>query len=181
MKSAQNQAGKATNTATDTGAGYGASAAGVDSNLVPFETQQLLHPMGYSPTDTSAQLASGLGGAGGATAGVVGMANQGAAQTGNASGFTAVLDDAARQKAKAAAGASEGIAAKNADVKIGQQNQAAGALGDIAHQDQQSQLQAMGQVAPDINSNVNAGQSGWLQNTLAIMKTLQGAGNMAGG
>lgn len=177
MKSAQNQAGAATTTASNTGANYGQAAAGVNSNLVPFETQQLLHPMGYSPQDQSAMLAAGMGGAGGATSAVAGQAAQQAAQSGNASGFTANLDAAARDRAKASAGSAEGIAAGNAGVKLQQQQQAAGALGDISKQDTSAQIAAMGQVPEDINANANAGKSGWLQNVTGIMGALGGAGS----
>lgn len=179
MKSAQNQAGKATTTAVNTGAALGQGAANAESSLLPFETQQLLHPEGYSPTDTSAMLAAGEGGAGGTNASIAGEANLGAARTGNAAGFTAALDDAARQRGKANAATSEGIAAANAGVKQNQQQQAADALGQTAKMDTSGMLDAMGQVPQDINANVNAGNSGWLQNVTSVMKSLQGAG--AGG
>lgn len=174
MKSAQNQAGAATTTAMNTGANLGQQAAGINSSLVPFETQQLTHPEGYSPQDQSAMLAAGLGGAGGATSGVTGQANLEAARSGNSGGFSAALDDAARNRTKAAAGSSEGIAAQNAGVKQTQQTNAADVLGQTARADQSGMLNAMGQVSGDINTNVNAGNSGWFQNLQAVQEMLQG-------
>ena len=90
-------------------------------------------------------LAAGLDGAGGATSGIAGEAAQRAGVSRNAGGFQAALDDADRQMAKAAAGASEGIAAKNADVKLNQQNQAAGELGKLYGTDTSGMLESAGQ------------------------------------
>lgn len=181
MRSASNAAGTAATTAANTGAGLGAAAGGISSTLTPFLTSELEHPQGYSQGDTSAMLSSALGGAGGATAGIVGQANQEAAQTRNAGGFQAVLDDAARQRTKAAAGASEGIAAQNAGVKQEQQQAAAKQLQGMYGTDTSGMLDATGQVSKDIDSQVAADKQGWLQNAEGIMNTISQAGSAAGG
>jgi hypothetical protein len=180
MKSAQNQAGKATNNAIDTGQNLGQQAAGVNATLDPFLTQELQHPQGFSQPDQSAMLAAALGGAGGATSGITGQANLEAARSGNSGGFQAALDDAARSRTKAAAGASEGIAADNAQLKQTQQQDAARGLQSTYGTEQSGMLSAMGQVPDDINANVNAGKSGWLQNTMGILSTLNGGATAAG-
>jgi hypothetical protein len=180
MKSAQNQAGKATTNAIDTGQNLGQQAAGVNATLDPFLTQELQHPQGYSPQDESAMLAAGLGGAGGATSGITGQANLEAARSGNSGGFQAALDDAARSRTKAAAGSAEGIAADNATLKSQQQQDAAKGLQGMYGTEQSGMLDAMGQVPQDINANVNAGKSGWLQNTMGILGTINGAASGAG-
>ena len=127
MRSAVGQAGNAARTAASNSAELGAEAQGIGSNLTPFLTQEMEHPQGYSQQDQSAMLSAGLAGAGGANAGLVGQANQRAAVSRNGGAFQAALADAARQRDKAAAGASEGIAAQNADLK--QKQQQAGAAG----------------------------------------------------
>jgi hypothetical protein len=172
MRNAVNQAGAAYNSAANTGAGLGASAAGISSNLTPFLTSELTHPQGYSQQDTSAMLAAGEGAAGGANAGLVGEANKMAATSRNAGGFQAALDDAARQRSKGAAATSEGIAASNAGLKQQQQQDAARGLQGMYGTDTSGMLNAMGQEHEDVNSEAQAGQSGWLQNTMNIMKTL---------
>lgn len=182
MRSATTQAGKAATTAANTGTQLGAEASGIGSTLTPFLTSELEHPQGYSQQDMSSMLSAAEGGAGGADAGIVGQANQQAATSRNAGGFQAVLDDAARQRAKAAAGASEGIAAQNAGLKQQQQQDAAKQLQGMYGTDTSGMLDATGQEANDINAETNAAKSGWLQNAEGVLGTLgsvaSGAGSM---
>lgn len=178
MRSAVNQASNAANQASSTAAGYGAGAGTISSTLVPFESRQLTNPSGMSQQDIASQLTAGLAGAGGATSGLAGAASKDAATTRNPMGFSAALDSAARSRAKAAAGTSEGIAANNANVKLQQQNQAGDILGKMYGTDVSGQNEASAQIAPDINAQVNASNSGWLQNLMKVGSTL---GSMAGG
>jgi hypothetical protein len=66
-------------------------------------------------------LGAAEGGAGGSTAGLTTEANLADARNRNSGGFSGALDDAARQKDKALAGTSEGIAGQNADLQQKQQ------------------------------------------------------------
>lgn len=174
MRSAVNQASGAANTASNTGAQLGAEAQGIGANLTPFLTNELEHPQGYSQGDTSAMLSAGLGGAGGANSGLVGQAAQRAAVSRNGGAFQSALDDAARQRSKAAAVTSEGIASRNADLKQTQQQDAAAGLSKMYGTDTSGMLDATGQIQGDVNAQVNANKTGWLQNTLDIMKTING-------
>lgn len=175
-RNATNQATNAADTASGTAATYGGEAAGTNSTLTPFLTQQMLHPQGFSQQDQSAQLAAGLGAAGGSTSGITGVADQQAARTGNSAGFTSALDDAARQRSKMGAGVAEDVASKNAQLKQTQQQNAAEGLEGLNKTQTSAMLGAMGQVAPDVNAEVGAGKAGWLQNLTGIMSSLQGAG-----
>lgn len=176
MRSAVTQARNAANTAASSAAGYGAGAAGISSNLVPFETRQLTNPAGYSRQDIGAMLTNSLAGAGGATAGIQGLAGKMGATTRNPMGFTAGLDAASRNRAAAAARTSEGIAAQNANVKLQQQNAAANTLSRLYGTNVGAQTSQMGQQASDINSMVNASNSGWLQNLNSTIRTMTGQG-----
>lgn len=178
MRDAASQAGTAATTAGNTAAGLGASASTIGSQLVPYESRQLQNPSGMSQQDIGAQLTAGLAGAGGSTSGLAGAASKDAATSRDPMGFSAALDSAARSRDKAEAGTSEGIAANNVNVKLGQQSDAAKALGGIYGTDVSGANQASGQIAPDVNAQVNASNSGWLQN---LMKIGQTAGSMAGG
>ncbi len=180
MRSAVNNANKAFDQATNTANSLGGAATSISGNLTPFLMQRMQHPEGYSQQDTSAMLAAGLGGAGGESAGLGGAAQKQAAVTHNAGGFQAALSDAARQRAKAAAGVSEGIAAKNADLKQTQQDEASKQLQGLYGTDTSGMLNAMGQESQDVNAAVNANQTGWLQNTMNIIKTLTGGAQDAG-
>ena len=181
MRGAQSQASNAFTNAQNTSTDLGSEAQGIGSNLTPFLTQEMEHPQGFSQQDLSAQTGAALAGAGGANAGIVGQANQEAATTHNAGGFQAVLDDAARQRSKAAAGASEGIAAQNAQLKQTQQQEGAAGLGKLYGTDTSGMLDAMGQQNQDINSEVNANNSGWLQNTLGVISAINGSAKAAAG
>jgi hypothetical protein len=181
LRDAVGKAMNAAGTAQNTGANLGGSAQGISANLTPFLTERMLHPEGYGQQDTSAQVAASTGAAGGATAGLTGQAIQRAAVSRNAGSVNATLADIARERAKAAAGSSEEIAAKNADLKQQQQQQAAEGLGNMYKTDTSGMLEAMGQVAPDINAATNASQSGWLQNSMNVLNSLNNAGNTAAG
>lgn len=180
MRSAVSQAGTAAQTAGNVASGYGANASTIGSQLVPFETRQLTNPAGYSQQDLGAMLTQGLAGAGGATSGIQGLAGKMGMTTRNPMGFSAALDAASRNRAKAAAGTAEGIAARNAGVKLNQQNEAANTLSRLYGTDVAGQNEAMRNQTGDINAEVNASNSGWMQNLLKTMQTLSGGAQGAG-
>lgn len=181
MRSASNAAGSAASTAANTGAGLGASASGISSTLTPFLTGELNNPQGYTQQQTSAMLGSSLAGAGGATADIAGKANLAAATSRNAGGFQAVLDDAARQRAKAGAGASERIATGSADLAQQKQQDAAKGLQGMYGTDTSGMLDATGQVSKDIEAQTDASKTGWLQNATGVLSTIGGLAGGAGG
>lgn len=102
------------------------------------------------------------------------------ARTRNASGFTKTLQQAQRDRDKAMAGTSEGIAAQ--DILGAKQLNQEGAAGEMGlfQNDTQKQLQSMGLETGDINAQVNAGKSGWLQNLNQTLQTVEGLGKMPG-
>ena len=102
----------AATTAGNVGAGYGASASGVGSQLLPFLTRELNNPQGFTQQQQGSMLGAAEGGAGGATAGLTTEANLASARDRNSGGFSGALDEAARDKDKALSGSSEGIAAR---------------------------------------------------------------------
>jgi hypothetical protein len=167
----------AATTAGNVGAGYGAGAAGVNSTLLPFLTQELNNPQGFTQQQQGSMLGAAEGGAGGSTAGLTTEANLADARNRNSGGFSGALDDAARQKDKALAGTSEGIAGQNAELQQKQQQSAATGLSDIQGMDQNSQLKAMGLEAPDINAqaNLNAHPDNWSTQLQSLQKGV-GAG-----
>jgi hypothetical protein len=177
VRNAVSQAGSAEGAANNTANTLGGEAQGIGANLTPFLTSELEHPQGFSQGDTSAMLSAGLGGAGGANAGLVGQADQRAAVSRNAGGFQAALDDAARQRSKGGAMASENIASQNATLKQNQQQDAAKELGGIYGTDTSGMLQSQGQEASDINAETNASKTGWLQNTMGILGGITGGVN----
>lgn len=180
MRSAVGQAGNAYKQATSTADQLGAEAQGIGSNLTPFLTSEMLHPQGLGQEGIGAETGAALGGAGGAQSGLVGGALQRAAASRNAGGVDAALDAAARERMKAAGAASEGIQAQNENMKEGQRQAGAAGLGRMYGVDTSGMLESQGQEANDINAEVNANKTGWLQNTLNIMNTLNGKPSSTG-
>lgn len=178
-RAAQSAASQAANVAGTTAGQYGAQAGSIGANLVPTLTRQMTNPQGYSQRDIGAQLTNALAGAGGATSGLSGAAGKMAGTTRNPMGFSSALDSAARSRDKAAAQTSEGVAAKNADVKLQQQQQAESGLAGLYGTDVNAQIGAQRNQTADINAETEAGKSGWLQNITSGLGTLSGAAGTA--
>lgn len=181
MRSAVNQAQNAATTAGNNAASYNSTASGIGGSLIPFESRQLQNPAGMSQQDLGSQLAASQAGAGGATSGIAGAAAKMGAATRNPMGFSSALDSAARQRTAASAKASEGIQANNADVKLQQQQQAGSMLGNLYGMSSKAGAENAGIQTGDINAQVNANNSGWLQNGLAVANTILAAGKKPGG
>lgn len=173
-RSATSAAKGARDTARDTAATLGSEATGEHSQLQPFFAQEMNAKHGFDPTQTNELLTAALAGSGGAAGSLKGEAELEAARTRNPSGFTKALDEAAREKMKAAAGASEGIAAQDVmGAKALNQAGASGMTGLFSH-DLSGQLGAMGAENSAIGTQIEAGKSGWLQNLNSTLSTIGG-------
>jgi len=170
----------AANTATNTGAGYGADASTVSSQLLPFLTRELNNPQGYSQQQQGAMLNQAEAGAGGATSGLTTEANLASARNRNSGGFSGALDEAARDKGKTLSGISSGIASQNANLQQQNQQAAASGLSNMYGQDTGAQLKAMGLVAPDVNASADA-TADVFKNIGSIVGDVGGAAGLAGG
>lgn len=124
-------------------------------------------------------LGDAAAGAGGADAGIVGQANQMAARTRNGGGFQTALDSAARSRTQAAASTAEGIGAADANLKQTQKQDAEKGLQSMYGTDTSGMLDATGQEAPDLNAATNANNSGWLQQSMGVLNSLNGAAGTA--
>jgi hypothetical protein len=178
-RAAVSQAKNLQRTDASTAAAAGSNAAGNYAAVNPFLTNELRSPEGYSQQDLTSQLSAAEGGAGGATAGLTGAAALMAARTRNSSGFGSALDAAARSRQQALAGSSEGIAANNADLKQKQQQAAASGLSAMYGTNLNAQQGDLSNQDKAIGTEVTAGQSGWLQNALAIANTAAKVGSAA--
>ncbi len=180
MRGAQQQATTAANTAGSTAAGFGSGAEDINSVLEPYLTRELNNPGGISQQDQTAQLSAADAGAGGVAGGLATKANERAAATGNTSGVGASMDDIAREREKAAASSSSGIANENTETKLNQQQQAATGLRGLYGTDVGAQLGAMGVQNNAIGQEVNAGSHGWFQNMTNLIAAVRGGGQAPG-
>lgn len=180
-RSAQNQAGQATNQAFSTAGKYGANAGQIGGTVVPTLERDLTNAPGMNPTDINAMLVAGEQGAGGAASGVTGQAGLEAARTRNSGATSSVLDQAMRRKGQILSQNALDVQGANAKLKQQQRLQALSGLEGMYGTDVGAQLKAMGIIPSDIEANLKAGDSGWLQNTMGVLDTLSGMGKSATG
>jgi hypothetical protein len=176
----QQQATGAANTAAGTASGYGNAAGGIGATMTPILTREASGGGGLTATQQNNELVAGAQGAGGANAGVVGQAGLAANRTHNTGSLSTVLDAAARDKTKQLSNNTLGVANQNTGVQLGQQSDALKQLGGMYGQDVSAQLGAQRNQNADIGTAIQAGNSGWLQNGLAIGNTVADLGKAAG-
>jgi|ERR1700690_469685 len=178
-RSLQNSAEQANTTAQTTGANYGSQAAGIGAQLIPQLQAQATGNVGETPTQINSQLVAGQQAAGGATGSVAGEAGLAANRTHNSGALSGVLDQASRNRAMAESSNALGVQNKSADVARANQARSQGELAGIYGGDIHAQLGAMGLQPADINAGVNAGNSGWFQNSMNFLNSLSGNASKA--
>jgi len=145
MKNQANQAG--------TVAGQFGSQAGTEgAQLNPFLTQEMKAQHGLTPGQQNEMLTASEAGAGGALGGLGAGIQNNASRTGNATGVGKTLDEMARDRAKSAAGASEGIAASDVMGAKQMNQQGAAGMQGLYGTNVAGQLNSMKQQGQDISS-----------------------------
>ena len=170
----------AANTAAAQGAAgqYGSTAAGEGAQLNPFFTQEMNAKHAYDPTQINELLTNAESGAGAATGAEQSALINNAARTGNATGVTKSLDEMARDKAKAAAGASEGIAAQDVMGAKALNQQGAAGMQGLYGVNAGAQLNAMKQANADVQTQQEL-NPGWLKGVEGIVNTASNAASAA--
>jgi hypothetical protein len=161
--------------------GYGSAAAGEAGALNPFMSEEMKAQHGFTPGQTNEMLTAAEAGSGGATGGLTGMLNANAARTGNATGVGKTLDEMARDRSKAAAGASEGIAAQDVTQAKKENQEGAAGMQGLYGTNVGAQLGAMKQQSTDTMDAASL-NPGWLKGVEGIVSAAgqgaQGAGSM---
>lgn len=169
------------NASQSASATYGSQAGNESSQLNPFYSQEMKAQHSLTPEQANEMLTAAEAGSGGAFGGAEGQINRDAARTGNATSVTKSLDELARERAKVAAGSSEGIAAQDvAGAKQLNQEGAAGMQG-LYGTNVNGQLGAMRQSSEDLK-NLSAAQTqapGWLQGLKNVSSGLGSVASMA--
>jgi hypothetical protein len=182
-RSAVNAAKGARDVAQSTAANAGGEADSEHGELAPFYSNEMSAEHLFNPGQEGTLLTASMAPLGSELGDTQHAAELQGARTRNASGFTKTLQQAQRDKDKAAAGASEGVAAQ--DILGAKQLNQEGAAGEMGlfGADTNKQLQSMGLETNDINAQVNAGKSGWLQNLNDTIKSVASTmpGTKAGG
>jgi hypothetical protein len=159
----------------------GVQAGDISSSVIPGLEQQATHPTGFDPTQKNRMLVAGAEAAGGAGAGAGGAATLEKLRTRSPSGFSAALDEASRIKQRQLSGNALGVENEDARLALQRQNEAQRMLQGFYNTDTGNQLKAMGLADEDLNTALNAGKSGWLQNTEGILNTAANLGSSAAG
>ena len=157
--------------ASQTAGTLGEAAGGELANLSPFYSREMQAKHAYDPSQINEMLTAAGAGTGAAEgAAQTGLQRQ-AAVSGNAAGQAKTMQEMARDRMKAGAGVSEGIAAQ--DVQCAQQLRQQGAQGmsGLYGENLKGQLAAMGQESADINAATDASKTGWLQNAEGVVNT----------
>lgn len=174
-RAAQGRAKSQADTEADLSTQKGQAADTEHSELAPFFHSEMTAQHGFTPGQTNELLTSAEAGGGAAAGDEAAALNRQAARTRNASGFTKSLDEAARDRMKTAAGASEGIAAQDVmGAKALNQEGSAGLMGLFGN-DADMQAKALGLENQSVENEINAGKTGWLQNMNDTIAALSGA------
>ena len=148
MKNQANQAG--------TVAGQFGSQAGTEgAQLNPFLTQEMKAQHGLTPGQQNEMLTASEAGAGGALGGLGAGIQNNAARTNNSTGVGKTLDEMARDRSKAAAGASENIAAQDVLGAKQMNQQGAAGMQGLYNTNVGGQLSAMKQQGSDLSAAAN--------------------------
>src|SRR6266705_2081843 len=158
-------------------AAAGGQADTEHSALTPFYSNEMKAEHLFDPNQQAELLTSAEAPLGSSLGDTQHAAELQAARTRNASGFTKTLQQAQRDRDKAMAGASEGVASQ--DILGAKQLQQEGAKGmsDLFKTDTQKQLESLGLEENAIKGQAEAGTTGWLQN---LNKTVEAAGSLIG-
>lgn len=158
----------------------GAMAQNTESTLNPFFQREMGAQHLFTPGQSDELLT-----AAGANTGAVAGAEQGAlernaASTNNPTALTKNLQELARQRMKGNAGAAETVAGQ--DVMGAKQLNQEGAAGEghLFDVNTDANLKAMGLENQALNTELEAGKSGWLQNMNAVISTLTGGKGLSG-
>lgn len=155
--------------------------------LMPQYEAEATNPSGYGASGIAAMDTAAQQSTGGSTAGAVGKLNQMAARTRNKGGFQIAGDEAARQGARQ--NSQEAVQVQSANEQLKQQQKQAGLVGEAGLYGENlstilgalgAENSSLGQQTGANNSEVNAGNSGWLQNTMGLLGSLGSLGSGVG-
>lgn len=155
-------------------AGQAGNEAGQDRGLLSAAYRNdINNPTGYTANQENQQLTAAEAGGGGG--GATGTALLEANRTHNTGNTSNILDQIARTRMQGNAKASEGIAANSANLAQAKRASALQGVQGMYGTDTSAQLKAMGLSDEALNTQLKAGQQGWLQNAEGVVDTAANA------
>jgi len=129
--------------------------------LAPQLESQMAHPAGFAPATLAAMNTGVQQSAGGAEAGAVGQGALRAARTRNAGGANAATAASTRAASETLSKGLLGVQGQQARLQAQQQEQAEQGLGNLFGQTTGASVNALGQVASNVNANTQAQNASW--------------------
>lgn len=179
-RAAQAQATNAANTAGSMGGSLQSEGQAIQSSLTPKLLAETTASHSMDPTQLNELLTAAGAGTGGATAGLEGRAELESSASRNTGNLTAMQDSLAQGRQKSLASANEGIAAQDVQGALANKQTALGELGQMGQADTSDALKAMGLQGQDINTEIEAGKSGWFQNLTGMISALKPGASVGG-
>lgn len=166
----------------------GGRSSQVYDTLFPTLQNEVTNPQGYDPSDIAAMNTAVGQSTGGATAAAVGAGDLEASRTGNKGDYQTSIDDSAREGARLSAQKALEVQGNNADLKQRNRQMGIAGLGSLFGEESGRQLNALnvgnnaiGEGNSAINAGVNAGNSGWFQNLMKLIQTINPGYSKGGG
>src|ERR1700722_16582488 len=178
MRQAKNQATKNYNQANQLETAALGNSTALYDQLDPTYTQEATNPQGYGAPDIAAMDTAAEQSAGGAEGSAVGQGNREAAANRNSGSFAPALDEASRAAGRNFSADALSVQNKNADLKQKQRQEGISGLSGLQGEQNSDILGSIGLENQSTNSLVNAGNSGWFQNMMALMKQFGGSGSL---
>jgi hypothetical protein len=148
--------------------------------LFPTYEGEVNNPTGFDPITKAGMKTSAMQTVGGATGGAVGQGDLMAARTRNSGGFEAAGDEAERIGQRQLSADNMGIDQEDAALKEQHHQQGIAGEQGLYSGNQSELLASMGLGNQAVNTELEAGKSGWLQNFMQILQTIGGLGTGAG-
>lgn len=157
------------------------NANGIYGPLLKSYQDEATNPQGIGEKGLNAENTASQQSIGGSVAGAVGQNNLMAARTRNKGGYQIANNESMRSGMRQnSQNAVENIAA-NERLKEQQRQEGLAGQHGLYNTNEQEQLGALGQETGATNAETNAGKSGWLQNMLQIIATLNPGYSKGGG
>jgi len=171
----QAAAGQNAKTAQGLSSSYSSQAQGNSNILTPTLNKMVTSPTGLGQQTKNNMTTAAMQTAGGAEAGIVGGALQRAAATNNAGAYDPAIASAGQDAMHTLSDAALGVENTDALLKEQQRQQGIEGLQNMYGTNVGAGQNSLGLSDQALQTQLQAGQSGWLQNTLGVISALNGS------
>ncbi len=159
----------------------GQNANTIFGTLLPQYEKEAVAPEGFAPGEKATMMTAASQSTGGSTAGAVGRNNLMAARTRNRGGFQVANDEAAREGGRQLSADTLGIENEDARLKREEESEGLRGMSGLYGENESALLQSLGAENNSTRDLIDAGKSGWLQNTMGVLGTLNDSAKSAAG